>query len=109
LTLLEVKWQAPVLLELTLQRTDHVGRAWGGVTLHTGSPLVHWAKSTNGAPLIVSEFSDAQGRAYIAVVNNSQTESDATELCIPCRIETTALIGEPGVNGRCECGGFDTA
>lgn len=88
-----LQWQAPVLLNLTLRRAFHVGRAWGGMPLLTGSPLVHWAKSMHGVPLIISEFTDAKGRQYVAVVNNSQSESDAAEICIAGRAPNLFRIG----------------
>lgn len=100
-----LQWQAPVLLGLTLERTFHVGRAWGGAPLLTGSPLVHWAKSVHGSPLIVSEFTDAKGRKYVAVVNNSQTESDAAEVCIAGRAPNLFRVGWKGAEQELSAAG----
>jgi len=88
-----LQWQAPVLLDLTLERTSHVGRAWGGMPLLAGNPLVRRAKSSHGSPLIVSEFSDPRGGKYVAVVNNSQTDCDIAELCIAGRAPRLFRVG----------------
>ncbi len=77
-----LKWQAPVLNSLTLRRAHHVSQAWGGYALFAGSPLVRAAHTHQGVPLIVSEFTDLQGRDYVAVVNNSQTDSANAELTL---------------------------
>lgn len=70
-----LKGQAETFLDLTLQNVYHTGEVWGGFPeLKDQSRLV---RGTEGPlPLIVSEFKDAQGRDYVAVVNNSQSEND---------------------------------
>lgn len=70
-----LKWHAPVLLELTLENVYHAGDIWGGYPeLNDNSRLVQYTEGR--LPLIISEFKDKQGRDYVAVVNNSQSEND---------------------------------
>jgi hypothetical protein len=71
---------APVLLGCTLERVQHVGTAWGGFPLFDGSGRV--AEATADQPLILSEFRNADGRPYLAVVNASQTDSTRMSLRI---------------------------
>ncbi len=87
-----LKWQAPTLLGLTLQRVSHVGQAWGGVPLLTPNERVEWARSQHQTALIVSEYTDARNRPYISVVNNSQTDSTVAELCIRGRKPTLQRV-----------------
>ena len=63
-----------------IENAYHVGEVWGGYPeLKDNSKLVH---HTGGKlPLIISEFKDGQGRDYVAVVNNSQSESDQAIIC----------------------------
>lgn len=75
-----LKWHAPVVRPLTLQRVQHVGQAWGGIPAFDGGGFVSRARSVHGTPLIVSEFTDRDGHEYAMVVNNSQTESTQAEL-----------------------------
>lgn len=77
-----LKMHAPVLLECELVRSWHVGDAWGGWPLHDGSGRFAGAHSSTGTPLILSEFKHADGAEYVAVVNNSQTESTGAEFRI---------------------------
>lgn len=74
------KWHASVLMGLEIQNAYHTGQVWGGYPeLGDNSKLV---KHTEGPlPLIISEFKDDQGRDYVAVVNNSQSESDQAIIC----------------------------
>jgi len=80
---------APLMAQLTVQRVSHVGQSWGGFSGLEGSPLVKAAVAEQ--PLIVAEFTDAAGRPYVAVVNNSQTASTpiwlslASEQCFHIR------------------------
>ena len=75
-----LKWHASVLLGLEFKNAYHVGEVWGGYPeLKDNSKFV---RNTEGVlPLIVSEFKDDQGRDYVAVVNNSQTESAQAIIC----------------------------
>ncbi len=75
-----LKWTAPVLQSLSLQRVSHVGKAWGGVSLLDGSGRVRKATSHHKTDLIVSEFADGAGRPYVMVVNNSPTEPAMAEV-----------------------------
>lgn len=74
------KLHGSVLMDLELQNAYHVGQVWGGYPeLGDKSRLV---KHTEGRlPLIISEFKDSEGRDYVAVVNNSQTDSDQAIIC----------------------------
>ena len=73
---------AAVFAGLELRRVSHVGRAWGGFPAFEPSTLVAGAKSLHGNDLVVSEFADAAGRDFVAVVNNSQTDSTQAELTV---------------------------
>jgi hypothetical protein len=75
-----LKSHAALLSELTLKYVGHVGSAWGGFTLVNGMGPLANALSRNKTPLILSEFADAKGRTYIAIVNNSQTACTQVEL-----------------------------
>lgn len=77
-----LKWHAPVLLECSLVQSWHVGKNWGGWPMLTGNDRVAVARSSTGTPLILSEFRHATGTEYLAVVNNSQTESTQAEFCV---------------------------
>lgn len=88
-----LQWQAPVLLGLTLQRVSHVGQAWGGAPLFTGNPLLRSARSLHGVPLIVSEFTDGQGYQYLAMTNNSRTESSGVEFSIHGHARRLSRVG----------------
>jgi hypothetical protein len=70
-----LKWHAPVLMNLSLENVFHAGDVWGGYPELAGnSKLVDHIEGR--LPLIISEFKDVQGRDYVAVVNNSQTDND---------------------------------
>ncbi len=75
-----LKRHAPVLVNLTLKRVNHVGKCWGGVPLLDGKGRVLSAHADQ--PLIVSEFADGNGNDYVAVVNNSQKESTQATITI---------------------------
>ncbi|NLX07798.1 MAG: hypothetical protein GXY33_21880 [Phycisphaerae bacterium] len=76
-----LKGPAETLAKLTLRHVAHVGRAWGGWPLFDGQDgRVSQAKSLHGTDLIVSQFTDAQGADYVAVVNNSQTDSTEAQI-----------------------------
>jgi hypothetical protein len=77
-----LKGSAAVVRKLALEKVSHVGTAWGGVALFDGAGLVSRAKSRHNTPLIVSEFKHADGGDYVAVVNNSQTDSCQAELWV---------------------------
>src|SRR5207302_4873202 len=66
---------APVLARLELQRVSHFGRAYGGVPPYDDTGVVTEVQSSVRVPLIISEYSDARGRTYVSVVNNSGGES----------------------------------
>ena len=88
-----LKWHAPVLLECTLVRSWHVGKAWGGWPLLDCHGRFAGAWSSTGTPLILSEFKHANGAEYLAVVNNSQKESTFAELRIRGRRPNLAHVG----------------
>jgi hypothetical protein len=70
-----LQWHAPLLLELELKNVYHEGQVWGGYPrLADNSRLVHHTEGR--LPLIVAEFKDGLGRDIVAVVNNSQENSD---------------------------------
>ena len=75
-----LKWHAPVMRTLALRKVSHVGRAWGGIPLLDGKGRALAAQADQ--PLIVSEFADPRGRAYVAVVNNSQAQSTHATLTV---------------------------
>jgi len=77
-----LKWHAPVLFECRLNRSSHVGKAWGGWPKFDGEGLVAKATSSSGTDLILSEFTHRNGNTYLAVVNNSQKLSSQAELVI---------------------------
>ena len=77
-----LKSTAPLFQALTLRRVSHVGTAWGGVAAFDGSGLVARARSHQNTPLIVSEFRHTNGNDYVAMVNNSQTDSTYGELWV---------------------------
>lgn len=79
-----LKWQAPVFRGLSLRRVWHVGRSWAGFpSAFSRDSAIHWAKADK--PLVVSEFADAGGRTYIAVVNNTVDASTQAELVVRAR------------------------
>jgi len=88
-----LNWHAPVVQELTLERVSHVGKAWGGVAEHDGSGMVERAVSHCQTPLVVSEFRHANGSRYVAVVNNSQTDSSPAELRVRGRKPRLHRVG----------------
>jgi hypothetical protein len=67
-----------LMAELIHENTVHCGKAYGGYDLFEENkyPLVKNVKSANGCPSILSFFHDTNGRKYIVIVNNSQTDSD---------------------------------
>jgi hypothetical protein len=85
---------AAALQGLTLRRVSHTGTAWGGYPLFDGGGRV--AEATADQPLIVSEFADAQGRLYVAVVNASQTASTRMSLRIRGTAPTAWRVGWRG-------------
>lgn len=72
--------QAALFNDLVLRQVRHVGHAWGGYAAFDGVGRVREAHADTD--LILSEFTDPQGRPYLAVVNNSQTESTQPQLTI---------------------------
>lgn len=77
-----LKGPGPVLEGLRLKRVEHVGKAWGGWPAFDGHGRFISAKSRNKTDLILSEFADADGRCYLAVTNNSNSEPTQVELTI---------------------------
>jgi hypothetical protein len=63
----------------------HVGRSWAGFPPLDGTGPVRSASAEQ--PLIVSIFTDPQGREYAAVVNNSQTASTQAEVAFAPGLE----------------------
>lgn len=99
-----LKTHAPVLADLTLRFVGHVGTAWGGFTQTDGLGPLTRAVSKNKTPLIVSEFTDAAGRTYVAVVNNSQTTSTQAELRFRSSGPFLYRIGWEGVERKVDRG-----
>ncbi len=64
-----LKWQAPVLQRLRLKRVVHVGRAWGGHELFSGTE--HVAAVETDVPHIITEWEDEEGRPWVSLVNNT--------------------------------------
>ncbi len=92
-----LKSVAPVFRTLEIQNAYHVGDVWGGFPeLADNSKLVHHTEGN--LPLIVSEFKDPQGRDYVAVVNSSQTDSDAAVLVFRGK-PTVYQVGWKSVEG----------
>lgn len=77
-----LKGPAAVLQRLDLRRVSHVGQTWGGVAPFDGSGRVIRAHSGGGTPLVVSEFQEPGGAQYVAVVNNSQTDSTRADIWV---------------------------
>ena len=74
-----LKWHASIVENLELVKVYHIGKSWAGFPSSTqDSELIHYAGSTT--PLILSEFKDPDGRDYVAVVNNSQTDPTKAEI-----------------------------
>jgi len=74
-----LKTHAPIVQNLTLQNVYHYGRVWGGFPELGGRS--RFLKRIEGKlPVILSEFKDPDGRDYVAVVNNSQEDSDQAVL-----------------------------
>ena len=71
-----------LFLQLTLERVEHVGEAFGGFPLFTGEGRVIEASSRHGTPLIISEFRHDNGDLYVLVTNNSCEESTAAEFWV---------------------------
>lgn len=88
-----LQWQAPVLQECTLRRVSHFGKGWGGWPMFDGAGRVAKAVSSSETPLIFSEFIHANGAEYLAVVNNSQTESTRAELIVRGRRPNLNHVG----------------
>jgi hypothetical protein len=67
-----------LMAELTHESTVHCEKAYGGYNLFEENehPIVKKVRSENGVPSVLSFFHDSNGRKYMAIVNNSQTESD---------------------------------
>jgi hypothetical protein len=99
-----LKTQAAVIQDLDLQKVSHVGRAWGGYPLLDGRDLVIKAASKFGTDLIVSEFRHKNGDDYVAVVNNSQTESTQIDLWIRGRRPRLYRIGWQAQESPVTCG-----
>ena len=77
-------WLMP---KLKLQAAYHLGKVYGGYPEFKGSRLIRMAASD--IPLIISEFKDAEGHDYIAVVNNSQCDNGFVAI---------TLVGSPRVS-----------
>ncbi len=88
-----LKTHAPVLMDLDLQSVRHVGRDWGGYPSFDGRDPVILAASKFGTDLIVSEFRHKNGNPYLAVVNNSQTDSTQIELRVRGRSPRLHRVG----------------
>lgn len=101
---------AAVLAGLTLRRVSHVGVAYGGYPLFDGGGRV--AEATADQPLIVSEFTGADGRLYVAVVNASQTASTRMRTRILGACPTAWRVGWRGeerlVHGTTERNAYQT-
>jgi hypothetical protein len=74
------------MLQLGYQRSFFVGQSFGGFPYTIDSELVKDA--TSDVPLVISEFVDDEGRDYVGVLCNSQTE--------PCQAVIT-WHGQPEV------------
>lgn len=77
-----LNWHGPILLESKLVHACHAGKSWGPWPKFDGTGLVAKANSSTGTPLIISQFKHAGGADYLAVVNNSQTQSTHAELVV---------------------------
>ena len=66
-----LKWQAPVVQNLSFVRASHLNEVYGGWPAFDGSGPVSEARAE--VPLIVSEFRHRDGRDFVMVVNGSQT------------------------------------
>ena len=73
-----------LMMSLRLKECWHVVKAYGGYRLFPENthPLLRRVFSDHRVPGIVSFFADDAGREYIALVNNSQTESDLFKLAV---------------------------
>lgn len=70
---------------LELQKSYHLGRAWGGFPLFKDGDsdiLIH-AETIHGIDGIISFFKDEEGADYIAIVNNSKDKSGQLALKFP--------------------------
>ena len=65
---------AQLLSQLTLDRSYHVGKAYGGYPIFEkgADPLVASLSGSDHAPLMLSVFRDKESREYCCVVNLSQ-------------------------------------
>lgn len=80
--------------KLTRRFTCHVGRAWGGVPLFDGRGRASRVECP--VPVVLSEWGDAEGRDYVMVVNNSQSENGEVRVWIRGRRPRVAQIGWEG-------------
>ena len=96
-----LKTIAPVMNNLTLKNVTHFGKVWGGFKEFDGSGLVK-SLSSSHTPLIVSEFIHTDGKEYIAVTNNSQTDSTSVKIQVKGKkLYQTGWMGkeEPVIRG----------
>lgn len=103
-----LKSTAEVVSDLTLRKVSHVGIAWGGVPLFDGGGLISRAQSSHDIPLIVSEFTHANGSNYVMVVNNSQSDSTQAEIWVrgdPSEVAPRGLDGRGDGAQRRRMGG----
>jgi len=95
-----LKWHAPVAANLSLVKVSHAGRAWGGFPLLDGRGRV--AAANADQPLVVSEFEDRRKQCYVAVVNNSQTQSTLATLAVAGKKPALQRIGWQGAESEPE-------
>lgn len=71
------KTYGSLMMSLTHRGSWHLGRAYGGWPLWGGDahPLVRDFTSKHGLYGVFSRFTDADGREYVAILNNDQRES----------------------------------
>jgi len=74
-----------LFMGLTLKESLHVGKCFGGYKpfVKNVHPLIRRVNTRRQLPAIISYFEDAEGKEYVALVNNSQTESDLFTLSLP--------------------------
>lgn len=83
---------------LKLQKSYHLGRAWGGFPLFKDgdSDILLHAETIHGIDGIISFFKDEEGTDYIAVVNNSKDKSGQIALMFPKSIGRLVRARIPG-------------
>jgi len=71
-----------IINDLELQNVYHYGKVYGTTKKFEKTKLVNSVKSDYNTPLIISEFKNSKSENYIAVVNNSVTDSDYISLSL---------------------------